>query len=87
MNDDHQSLATRSTWSYLKAAFWYGFKVPGLGTIPANAVAVLGFGIVGLGEPAMWLVGLGLETTYLLGMTFNPRFQRLVKARTLERSD
>jgi len=87
MNEEQHSFATRSTWRYLKAAFWYGFSIPGLGTIPANALAVLGFGILGLGEPAMWLVGLGLESTYLLGMTFNPRFQRLVQARNLEHSD
>jgi len=87
MNDEHQSLATQSTWSYLKAAFWYGFKAPGMGTIPANALAVFGLGIIGLGEPAVWLVGLGLETTYLLAMTFNPRFQRLVRARTSEHAD
>ena len=37
----------------------------GLGRVPVNALAVAAFGIFGFAESWIWLVGLGLETTYL----------------------
>ncbi len=35
---------------YLKQAFWAGPSLPGLGRLPVNALAVLGFGILGFGH-------------------------------------
>lgn len=63
---------------YLRAAFWARPTVPGLGRVPLNAVATLGIGILGLGHPAFWLLGLGLETGYLSLLATNARFQRWV---------
>lgn len=67
-------------FEYLKKAFWAGPTVPGLGRLPLNALATLGFTILGLGHPAFWLLGAGLEAAYLAGVASHPRFQRLVDA-------
>ena len=61
---------------YLKKAFWAGPAVPGLGRLPVNALATLGFGILGLGHPAFWLLGAGLEAGYLALVATDARFQR-----------
>ena len=63
---------------YLKKAFWIGPNVPGLGRLPVNALATLGFGILGLGHPAFWLLGAGLEAGYLALVATDTRFQRWV---------
>lgn len=66
---------------YLKQAFWFGPNLPGLGRLPVNALAVLGFGIFGFVHPGFWLMGTGLEAAYLASLVTHPRFQRLVDAR------
>jgi hypothetical protein len=66
---------------YLKEAFWLGPQVPGLGRLPVNALATLGFAILGFGHEAFWLLGAGLEATYLTLMATHPRFQRAIDAR------
>lgn len=66
---------------YLKEAFWWGPQVPGLGRLPVNAMAALGFAILGLGHEGFWLLGAGLEAGYLAWIATHPRFQRLVDAR------
>lgn len=68
-------------WRYIKEAFWARATVPLIGGLPVNALAVTGFGIVGVAEHALWLVGLGLETAYLYAVATNPRFQHVVNAR------
>jgi hypothetical protein len=65
---------------YLKKAFWAGPTVTGLGKLPLNALAAVGFAILGLGHPAFWLLGAGLEAAYLTAVASHPRFQRLVDA-------
>ncbi len=67
-------------FEYLKKAFWAGPSLPGLGRLPVNALAALGFGILGFGHPAFWLLGAGLEAAYLAAIASHPRFQRLVDA-------
>ena len=67
---------------YLKKAFWAGPNVPGLGKLPVNALAALGLVILGLGHPAFWLLGAGLEAAYLATLASHPRFQRLVDAQS-----
>jgi len=71
-------------WRYLKAAFWVGVDVPALGRVPVNLLGVLGVAILGVAEPALWLLGAGLETTFLFGLAFNHRFQKVVDASHLE---
>lgn len=61
---------------YLKKAFWVGPNVPGLGRLPVNALATVGFGILGFGHPAFWLLGAGLEAGYLALVATDSRFQR-----------
>jgi hypothetical protein len=68
-------------WKYIKAAFLFGVSVPALGSVPVNALAAAGFAILGFGHPAFWLLGLAVETSVVLGLAFNPRFQRLVNSR------
>ncbi len=71
-------------WHYLKAAFWVGVDVPGLGRLPMNAVAVAAFAILGVAEPGFWLLGAGLETAFLFSLGFNPRFQKIVDAQSVQ---
>lgn len=63
---------------YLKAAFLVGVDVPGLGRLPVNAVGAAAIGILGFAEPALWLLGLGVETAVLFALTTNQRFRRVV---------
>ena len=68
-------------WRYLKEAFWAKADLPAIGPLPINALAVLGLGVFGCAEHALWLLGLGLETAYLYALSSNPRFRHLVQAR------
>lgn len=70
---------------YLKEAFWARPDIGGLGRIPWNAIAVAGALILGFGEHAVWIGGLGLETLYLYALATNPRFQHWVDAVDLAR--
>ena len=65
-------------WRFIKAAFWIRPEIPGLGRLPANVLAVSCFGILGLGHPGFWLLGLGLEAAFLSLLAANPRFQKYV---------
>ena len=67
---------------YLSAAFTARPRVPGLGEMPVNLLALAGFGIVGLASPAFWFLGLGLEVAYLFGLASNSRFREIIDART-----
>lgn len=67
---------------YLKAAF--NARPIGM-FVPPNWIALGGFFLLGLLEPAFWLVGAGLELGYLYSLTFNSRFRRLVDGLFLSR--
>jgi hypothetical protein len=62
-------------WSYLKAAF--NARPFGMFVAP-NWLGLAAFGVLGLTNPGFWLVGAGLELTYLLMLATNPRFQRAI---------
>jgi hypothetical protein len=66
---------------YLGAAFTARPRLPGLGEVPVNLLALAGFGIVGLASPAFWFLGLGLEVAYLFGLASNTRFREIVDSR------
>jgi len=66
---------------YLSAAFTARPRVPGLGEIPVNLLALAGIGIIGLASPAFWFLGLGVEVAYLFGLASNSRFREIVDAR------
>ncbi|HWY67849.1 MAG TPA: hypothetical protein VNX88_04240 [Terriglobales bacterium] len=74
-------------WRYVKSAFLVGIDVPGLGRIPLNALAACGIGVLGFGEHAIWLLGLGIETAVISSLAFNKRFQNWVDATSFKRSD
>ena len=68
---------------YGKAAFAWRFRVPGLGHLPLNILALAGFGILGFGNPAFWLLGLAYEAAYLMLMAGSQRFQAIVQGTKL----
>jgi hypothetical protein len=67
-------------WRYLKAAFFVGVQVPALGRVPLNALAALGFLILGFGHPGFWFLGLAAEAAVVPSLAFNKRFQKVVDA-------
>lgn len=73
-------------WRYLKSAFFVTVDVPSLGRIPVNVLAATAFGILGFAQPAFWLLGLAVEAAVVPALAFNPRFQRIVEAQSLEQS-
>ncbi|AXC14806.1 hypothetical protein ACPOL_5558 [Acidisarcina polymorpha] len=73
-------------WRYLKAAFLVGVDVPGLGRIPVNALGTAAVGILGFVEPSIWLAGLGIEAALVSSLAFHPRFQKVVDARSADRT-
>jgi hypothetical protein len=70
---------------YVRAAFWAGPRIPGLGRVPWNALAVAGACMFGFVEHSVWLAGLGVETLYLYALATNGRFQNVVDANDLAR--
>ena len=73
-------------WRYLKSAFLVSVDVPSLGRIPVNALGAAAFAILGFAQPAFWLVGLAIEAAIVPSLAFNPRFQKIVEAQSLELS-
>lgn len=71
-------------WKYLKSAFFVSVDVPSLGRVPVNVLAATAFGILGFAQPAFWLLGLAIEGALIPTLAFNPRFQRVVDAQSLE---
>ncbi|HYL05912.1 MAG TPA: hypothetical protein VE075_07720 [Thermoanaerobaculia bacterium] len=68
---------------YLKAAFWIGVPVPGLGQVPVNVLLVAGCAILGFANPGFWFLAAAAEAALLTILATNPRFQRVVDARRL----
>jgi hypothetical protein len=73
-------------WRYLKSAFLVSVDVPGLGRIPVNVLGLTAFGILGFAQPALWLLGLAVEAAVISSLAFNPRFQKIVEAQSLQES-
>jgi DNA repair exonuclease SbcCD ATPase subunit len=73
-------------WRYLKSAFLVSVDVPNLGRVPVNALAATAFAILGFAQPAFWLLGLAIEAAVVPALAFNPRFQKVVEAQSLELS-
>ena len=65
---------------YLREAFWAKMDVPYLGSIPFNIVGLVAFALLGIGEPAFWPLGAGLEAAFLFFLSTNPRFQNVIDA-------
>lgn len=73
-------------WRYLKSAFLVSVDVPSLGRVPVNALGAAAFAILGFAQPAFWLLGLAIEAAVIPALAFNPRFQKVVEAQSLELS-
>lgn len=71
-------------WRYLKSAFFVSVDVPSLGRVPVNVLAATAFGILGFAQPAFWLLGLAVEAAILPALAFNPRFQKVVQAESIQ---
>ncbi len=70
-------------WKYLKAAFWLQERVPLVGPLPVNVLALAAFGALGFGLPVFWWIGGALEAAFLFLLSTNSRFRKLVNAREL----
>lgn len=74
-------------WRYLKSAFLVSIDVPGLGRVPVNALGAAAFGILGFAQPAFWFLGMAIEAAIVPALAFNPRFQRVIQAQSVQSSD
>ncbi len=71
-------------WDYLKAAFHLKVPSKSLGHLPLNKMLLGGFAILALGHPGFLFLGLAFESAYLLALSGNERFQRVVQGEKLE---
>ncbi|HEV3483831.1 MAG TPA: hypothetical protein VG106_00375, partial [Vicinamibacterales bacterium] len=55
--------------------------------VPPNWVGLAAFGLLGVANPGFWVLGAGLELAYLLTLSTNSRFQRLVAAKPATQAD
>ena len=70
-------------FDYIKAAF--NARPFGMFVAP-NWIALGAFGLLGAMEPGFWVLGAGLEIGYLLLLSTNERFQRIVNARPMSQA-
>jgi len=74
-------------WRYLKSAFLVTVDVPGLGRVPINALGTAAFAILGFAQPAFWFLGMAIEAAIVPALAFNPRFQKVIQAQSVQSSD
>jgi hypothetical protein len=74
-----------SYWDYVKAAFRRRARVPLLGHLPLNQLALFAFALLGLANPGFWFLGAALEAAYLVLLSGNGSFQKLVQGEALLR--
>lgn len=70
-------------WDYVKAAFKRRFRVPLLGAMPANQMALGVFAVLGIANPGFWLLGAAGEVGYLAFLASNERFQKVIDGERL----
>jgi hypothetical protein len=70
--------------SYVAAAF--NARPLGMFVAP-NWIGLGAFGLLGVLNPGFWVLGAGLELGYLMLLSTNPRFQRLVAARPISEAN
>ena len=68
---------------YMKEAFGWRWRVPLLGRMPLNPIAIATFAVAGIANPGFWLLGIALEVAYVMGLASSPRFQKLVQGQRL----
>lgn len=73
-------------FDYVKAAFKRPVRLPLLGRMPVNPMALAALGLLGLANPGFWFLGAAFEIGYLGLLASNARFQKVVQGeRLLER--
>jgi hypothetical protein len=70
---------TLNYWDYVAKAFHWKIRLPLLGHMPLNKLALAAFAILGFAAPPLWLLGLALEGAYLLFLPGSDRFQKTVQ--------
>jgi hypothetical protein len=70
-------------WAYVKAAFRRRARVPLLGFVPFNYLALLAFSVLGIGNHGFWFLGGAYEIAYLGLLAGNARFQELITGEAL----
>lgn len=70
-------------WKYINAAIFAKPRMGPLGHVPVNALGGLAFGILGIVQPAFWLVGAGVLTLVVFGLATSSRFRAVVDAQEL----
>jgi hypothetical protein len=68
---------------YLKAAFRWRTRVPGMGRMPLNQLGLATFAVLGLANPGFWFLGAAAEVAYLLWLSTSDRFQAVVRGQRL----
>jgi hypothetical protein len=71
--------APLSFGDYVKAAFFRPLKLPLLGAMPANLMALGVLGVLGIANPGFWLLAAAGEVAYLFTLAGSQRFQKLVQ--------
>lgn len=72
-----------SYWDFVKAAFFRRARVPLLGDMPVNQMALAAFTLLGFANPGFWFLGAALELAYLGALSSSARFQKLVEGERL----
>lgn len=70
-------------WKYINAAIFAKPRMGPFGHVPVNALSGVAFGILGIVQPAFWLVGAGVLTLVVFGLATSSRFRAVVDAREL----
>lgn len=68
---------------YLKEAFRWRPSVPLMGRMPLHHLGLGAFAVLGLANPGFWFLGVAAELAYLVLVSTNPRFQKLVEGERL----
>lgn len=71
-------------WRYLKAAVLAKPRVGPLGNVPVNLLLAFGFGVLGIVQPALWLLGAGVVTLIVFALATSARFRKVVDALEIE---
>jgi len=72
-----------SYFDYVKAAFFWRHRVPLLGHIPLNIYSLAGLAVLSLLHPGFLLLGIAVESAYLIFVPGSDRFQKVIKGRQL----
>lgn len=70
-------------WDYAKAAFFRRVRLPVLGAMPANQMALGVLAVLGIANPGFWLLGAAAELAYITVLASSERFQKLIDGERL----